>query len=476
MRKNYIHIVSLLMLSFLFMGFSGTAGADQNPDQLEMELFELINEARRDPLAMAGFLGLDPNQVLNDLPELSEILTNGLPALVLNQHLFDAALAHTRDMLDNNYYGKISPDGRSFYDRIVGSGYDSVITGETLGVLAFYNFIGSDKAVEILFENMFLDELNPEPKEQRNILNPYMLDVGIGINTGSMVLNDRHYNVYLATCDFGAGKAEENIIREMELQILQLINQAREKPFEVAAAMGIDVNELSNLLPDLYNSMIEGLPPLASDQRLFRAAQAHSAAMAQEDFYGHESEDGRDYAERMSDEGYNATLSGEVLSRVRISDYPDPLAAAQALFEDIFNKELDPSYQGDRVILNPSMEDAGVGVALGEMTNSGAGGPYYIATGDLGSGGGSGISRIVGVVFEDKDGNGLYTPGEGMEDKPVLVYGAGLHLKTDKLGGIQCEVDSGGYWVILFSQTEPLKIREIYVGEENVWFQFNVDE
>jgi glycosyltransferase A (GT-A) superfamily protein (DUF2064 family) len=37
-------------------------------------------------------------------------------------------------------------------------------------------------------------------------------------------------------------------------------------------------------------------------------------------------------------------------------------------------------------------------------------------------------------------------------------------------------VDSGGYWVILFSQTEPLKIREIYVGEENVWFQFNVDE
>ena len=107
MRKNYIHIASLILFSLLFIGFSGTARADQSTDQIEIELFELINQARWDPLAMAGSFGLDPNQVLSDLPELSEILTNGLPALVLNQQLYDAALAHTRDMLDNNYYGKI---------------------------------------------------------------------------------------------------------------------------------------------------------------------------------------------------------------------------------------------------------------------------------------------------------------------------------------------------------------------------------
>jgi uncharacterized protein YkwD len=476
MRKNFIHIASLILFLLLFIGFLGEARANQSPDPIEVKLLALINEARRDPLAMAGSFGLDPNQVLSDLPELSEILTHGLPALVLNQQLYDAALAHTRDMMDNNYYGNISPDGRSFYDRTVEAGYGPVVTGESLGIMAFYNFIGPDTAVQILFKNMFLDELDSERTEPRNILNPYMQDAGIGIDAGVMNLDSGHYNVYLATCDFGAGKAEEYIIREMELHILQLINQARVKPFEVADTLGIDVNEFSDLLPDLYNAMAEGLPPLASDQRLFRAAQDHSAAMAQGDFYGHESEDGRYYEERMSDAGYDATLSGEVLSRVRISDYPDPQAAAQALFDEIFKKELDPSYQGDRVILNPDMEDAGVGVALGQITSPGSQDLYYLLTGDFAAGGGSGSPRLVGVVFEDKDSDGLYTPGEGVEDEPVIVYGAGLHLRTDKQGGVQSEVDSGGYWVILFSQTEPLKFIEVTVGDRNTWFEFIVDE
>ena len=63
------------------------------------------------------------------------------------------------------------------------TGYDPNITGETLGILAFYNFIGSETAVNILFKNMFLDELNPERAEPRNILNPEIQDMGIGIGT-----------------------------------------------------------------------------------------------------------------------------------------------------------------------------------------------------------------------------------------------------------------------------------------------------
>ena len=47
---------------------------DVVPSDDEKALMGLINEARHDPLGMAKTLGMDPDQVLADLPELADIL------------------------------------------------------------------------------------------------------------------------------------------------------------------------------------------------------------------------------------------------------------------------------------------------------------------------------------------------------------------------------------------------------------------
>lgn len=442
----------------------------------ETLLFDLINEARSNPLDVAASLGLDPEQVLEGLPQLVDILTGGLPPLGWDERLYTTAAAHTADMLEGGYYSSQSPDGGEAADRIREAGYEAVVARESLGGLTFINFMDSLAAAEKIFENMFLDELDPAREEPRHILSTYLKDLGVGIGTGKMTIEGKQYSVYLATCDFAAPLPAAASLEAVEREFLHLINQARANPLEVAAAYGIDLNALASERPDLYSLLIEGLPPVASDERLFQAAGNHSAAMAEGNFFGHESEDGTGYEDRIGQSGYDATLTGETLSRVRASDYPDPRSAAQALFGDMFKRELDPLYEGERVILHPDLEDGGVGVALGEMGSSGTWDLYYLAACDLASGDGPERSGLLGVVFEDRNGDGLYNPGEGVKDRPVIVYGAGRHLMTDENGGIQTKVDPGGYWVVLFNQTEPLQIQEIHIGEKNTWVQFGADE
>jgi hypothetical protein len=113
-----------------------------------------------------------------------------------------------------------------------------VVTGESLGMLAFYNFIEPADAVELIFENMFRDELDPERTERRNILAGDLEEAGIAIGAGTLNLSGSLYNVYVATCDFGAPLAEQ------------------EGPY----LMGVVYRDLNE---DMFYSPGEGLPGFA---------------------------------------------------------------------------------------------------------------------------------------------------------------------------------------------------------------------
>ncbi len=173
------------------------------PSDTELAMLALINQARANPLAMASDLGLDPNQVLQDFPELADILTQGLPPLAFNQNLYEAASAHVSDMLANNYYSRISLDGRTWEDRIIESGYNPVFTGETINILGFVNFINPDIAAQKIVTKMFEHELNPAWTGQRNILNATAQDLGPSLQAGVYYIFGSPWNIYMATCDYG---------------------------------------------------------------------------------------------------------------------------------------------------------------------------------------------------------------------------------------------------------------------------------
>ncbi|RZB38054.1 MAG: hypothetical protein SRB2_00400 [Desulfobacteraceae bacterium Eth-SRB2] len=471
MRKIPIHIAGLILFLLLFIGFFGTARAEQNPDQIELKLLTLINQARWDPLAVAGSFGLDPNQVLSDLPELSEILTHGLPALVLNPQLYNAALAHTRDMLDNNYYGKISPDGRSPYDRVVENGYDPVVTGETSGILAFYNFIGPDTAVQILFKNMFLDELNPEREEPRNILNPELNEVGIGIGTGAMYLDSGNYNVYLATCDFAS--SDGFTMENAEWALLHLINQARANPLQVAESLGVNPDQLLGDLPELCDVLTQGLPPVGVNQDLQRTAREHTYEMIDHRYLNQDSINGNSFEERIRENGYDSLALGESLGITPVEQQAALEDAVQKVFKRLFLAELDKFYPIQRNILNPKFSEVGIG--LGELNPE----PNeyfshsFMVTCDFGSPAVPTGAYLMGLIYTDMDGDGLYTPGEGMPGVDIHIDNPHMdfEMTSDRTGGFQLLLGPGATRMVLWPR-DAYKEFWVEIEQDNARFEY----
>ncbi|MHB9098554.1 MAG: CAP domain-containing protein, partial [Syntrophales bacterium] len=221
-----MRILSILLLTATLLGgANGTVSAAEGlPSPQDEALLGLINQARQNPLAVAASMGMDIEKILKDLPQLEKILREGLPPVTFSVKLAEAARAHTQDMFANGYYSHYSPDGRGYDARIRDTGYLATATGESLGMLAFANFIDPKDAAQFIFEYMFWDELDPLRTEKRNILDPRLKEAGINIDTGVLSLGGTSWNVYLATCDFGT------VISEPEDKILQQINQARVNP------------------------------------------------------------------------------------------------------------------------------------------------------------------------------------------------------------------------------------------------------
>ncbi|HEY5498353.1 MAG TPA: CAP domain-containing protein, partial [Syntrophales bacterium] len=360
-------ILCILLLTVSFFGGAGgiASAAEGLPSPQDEALLALINQARQNPLAVAASMGMDPEKILKDLPELEKILREGLPPVTLNGNLSEAARAHTQDMFANGYYSHDSPDGRGYDARIRDGGYPAATTGETLGMLCFANFINPGDAVRLLFEYMFWDELDPLRKEKRNILDPLLKEAGVSVNTGVLSLGGAPWNVYLATCDFGA------VISGPEARLFQLINEARKSPLTVAASLGMDPQQILADFPELQDLLTQGLSPLTFSSGLYKAARAHAEDMLANGYYSHDSLDGRTYVDRIRQTGYDPLDAGEYMELQCLgtgltdetNDRIDWLV--RFMFEKFFTRELRPDSAEQRNILNVGLKEVGISLVTG---------------------------------------------------------------------------------------------------------------
>ena len=91
----------------------------------------------------------------------------GLPPLVLDSTLNDAALDHVVDMARNNYFEHVSPDGISPWDRMRRFGCDYSYAGENIALAG--SAVQADRA------------LYKSPPHRANILNGKFDRVGIAV-------------------------------------------------------------------------------------------------------------------------------------------------------------------------------------------------------------------------------------------------------------------------------------------------------
>lgn len=163
-----------------------------------------VNAARIDPRAALERVGVSIVQARAALGDDAWVLEKGLPPLAVSEQLVYAADAHGRDMFKRLYYSHTSPEGVTAAERIVAQGYEPLVVGESLGALAFSNYISPEVAVGAMFDIMLRDELLGTPGVQRNIFSPRVTEIGLTLKAESVALLADQPYIYLLVVDFAA--------------------------------------------------------------------------------------------------------------------------------------------------------------------------------------------------------------------------------------------------------------------------------
>jgi hypothetical protein len=219
-----------------------------------------------------------------------------------------------------------------------------------------------------------------------------------------------------------------------EQYLMELVNRARLDPEGEAARYGIDLNE------GLSGVVISATPkqPLAFNPELTAGARGHSLWMLDNDVFSHTGGNGSDPGERMRSAGYKFSGSwtyGENIAWQGTTGTLDLTRATQSIHENLFVDEgIDG--RGHRInLMNPSFRQVGIGTLSGVFTASGRDYNAGMVTQDFAASGAYPKAFLVGVVYEDRDGDGFYSPGEGLGGVTVQPADGSFYAVTSSSGG-----------------------------------------
>ncbi len=354
-----IYKVLIIPLTFLFvLGiFLGKTKAEDKTTQYEQVFLELINQAREDPKAMTTNLGMDVESLVQERPELKYILNKELLSLSFNEKLYQVASANTQDMLNNNYQGHVSPDGKNYEELIKAAGYEPVIAEEALGIILFRNFIKPETALLDIFKQIFTDELHQNPPFAFKLLNPQVRDIGISIRTGKFAIDGKYRNAYIVACVFASNK---NYLIEQGLH--QFINEARQEPMAAIQGAGLNLDTVQNNLGEQKDILQGDIPPLAWNVKLQEAAKSHVQDMYEKDYLDIDSLQGTDPTERYSAHGYESKISGQYVRLMEVDSSTSWKEITRDIFFDLIKEEVELSEEGKPTIFNPNLSEVGIGI------------------------------------------------------------------------------------------------------------------
>jgi uncharacterized protein YkwD/stress response protein SCP2 len=190
--------------------------------------------------------------------------TAGAPPVSLDARLCAAAQAHAADMASAGRLGTESRDGTSVHQRVTATGYTYLTVGEQL--------VSGPRTPE-----EFVDYCLRTEQGRRTLHDPAFTQVGLAYVTGSRT-GDTYWTALWARPLMPGDLARTAV------EVTDLTNRERARA---------------------------GLPPLATDALLTRAAQAHSTDMVVRAFYSHTGPDGSQPWDRAASAGSTRRTIGE---------------------------------------------------------------------------------------------------------------------------------------------------------------------
>ncbi|MDY0189346.1 MAG: CAP domain-containing protein [Desulfuromonas sp.] len=224
--------------------------ADEQRDQLlELHsyiLWQRINEVRRNPVQYLAEHGISREQAENDMGISAEVLDAGLPPLAWSAQLHISAAAHGQDMVERLYYSKDSLEGEDPLMRAQAAGYQATAAGESLGIIAFSNYVEISEAVEYVLENLLRDELDPTNHSDNNIFSVDYTEVGFAFLAENLDLVPGLNYVYLAVLDFAQPLDACGFV------VASAVENSEVSLYSFADASVVRLSPLSPLLPSVY--------------------------------------------------------------------------------------------------------------------------------------------------------------------------------------------------------------------------------
>ena len=230
-----------------------------------------------------------------------------------------------------------------------------------------------------------------------------------------------------------------------EQALLELINRARADPkaegLRLSTTTDPDVSNAytqfsqsrSQVKTDFDGYPVE--PPLAFNSKLIAAARGHSQDMLTFNYQGHTGHDGSLFDQRINSAGYTGwTSAGE-----------NVFANGNSLWDihASFNIDFGNPALGHRTNMMNFTGDVYTEVGIG-VTDGGSGYPNVgpmITTEDYGM---KTQNFILGVVYDDKNKNGIYDPGEGISGVTIKPSTGSYSAVSSTSGGYAIPFSTNG--------------------------------
>ena len=134
-----------------------------------------------------------------------QLNTTPKPAVTMNADLREAALVHSQDMIDRDYFAHDTPEGTSPFDRMQAAGYTFAAAGENLAWRGTTGTLNAVQTVDDQHADLFIDADIPDRGHRVTMLNAVFREVGISIVTGAFTRDDGTVftSSMMQTQDFG---------------------------------------------------------------------------------------------------------------------------------------------------------------------------------------------------------------------------------------------------------------------------------
>lgn len=254
---------------------------------------------------------------------------------------------------------------------------------------------------------------------------------------------------------------------------LSLINMARTNPQAASqwiGSVGADVKKTLDHYKvdvDAVKATIassRALPPVAWNPNLADAAQSHSDDMASNQYQSHTGSDGSSPDDRVRRSGFSAASTGE-------NAYAYAKSVDNAMQAFLYDWGVaDAGHRRNLLQPGVSSSDSFTDVGIGVAKTTGKVGPVVVTQNFARST--SPTPQVIGVVYNDNNGDDFYTPGEGQGDVAIdatnLDTGETATTRTTGSGGYQMPLSSGRYKLTASENDVVIKQVDVTVSGENV--------